>query len=97
MATIGSKGQEVLKGLRVSYINERPLIYRIDYKLVKRKICEKFVMPEGSILERRRGLRPKLEKCMRYRKKTETMSMNKSPGLYFSLFSLEFKKILFQD
>jgi hypothetical protein len=30
------------------------------------------------ILERRRGLRLKLERCMRHRKKTETMSINKS-------------------
>jgi hypothetical protein len=87
MATIGSKGQEVLKGLRVSYINERPLIYRIDYKLVKRKICEKFVMPEGSILERRRGLRPKLEKCMRYRKKNRNnVNEQISRTLFFPVF-----------
>jgi hypothetical protein len=35
----------------------------------------------GLHLGRRRGSRLKLERCMRYGKKTETMSMNKSdPG-----------------
>ena len=29
-------------------------------------------------MERRRGLRLKLERCMRHRKKTETLSINKS-------------------